>query len=422
MDEGEHEGSSGARRLLDDARRLTTTLVEHVRLAPEVRVVHPAGATRRWLEIVEELSLVIVTEQTAAVRAHVARHPLVAEVADGDRADVALARLTDGGTLRLWFTPAKRSGATQIVATGSPAHVAGLRARAAAAGRDLEAIEGLEGAVYAALGLPWLPPEIRDGDDELTRAAAGERFDDLVTIADITGAVHCHTVYSDGKNTIRQMAEAAGERGLAFLTITDHSKAAHYAGGIDDAKLREQWREIERLQPGTEVRLVRGTEADILADGSLDVPAPALPELELVIASVHTRHKLDQDGMTRRLVTAMRQPFFKVWGHALGRMVLRRDPIDVRFEEVLDAVVEGPAAIEINGDPNRLDLDPVRVRQAHARGVRFVLSSDAHAAGELDYLENAVAMARRARLRPADILNTLPPDEFLAAVRPVSHR
>jgi DNA polymerase (family 10) len=272
--------------------------------------------------------------------------------------------------------------------------------------------------VYAALGLPWLPPEIRDGDDELARAAGGESFADLITLADVRGAVHCHTTYSDGRASIEQMALAAHERGLAYLTITDHSVSAHYAGGLDAAGLRAQWLELAEVQARTPLRLLRGTESDILADGSLDYDAGLLGELDVVIASVHHRHQLDEDGMTRRLVAAMRQPVFKIWGHALGRLVLRRDPIACRFDEVLDAIVDGPAAIELNGDPHRLDLDPVRARAAHARGVRFVLSSDAHSTRELDNLEWAVAMARRARLRPRDVLNTLPPDEFAAAVRP----
>lgn len=413
---GRHQ--RGVRHLLLDARRLTATLVDYLALAPDAVAVHGAGATRRWHEIIDELVVVVATRQPAALREHLARHPLVVEVADGPDPGVYITHLADGGLGKVYLAPPERLGAVLIIATGSEAHVAGLRVRAAAAGRDLATLEGEEAAVYAALGLPWLPPEIRDGDDELVLAAAGERFDDLLTLADVTGAVHCHTTYSDGKHSIAQMAHAAEERGLAFLTITDHSSSAHYAGGLDDGRLREQWAEIAVAQAASPVRLLRGTESDILADGSLDFAAETLGQLDLVIASVHNRHKLDEDGMTHRLVTAMRQPLFKIWGHALGRLVMRREPIACRFDEILDAIADSPAAIELNGDPRRLDLDPVRARQAKARGVRFVVSSDAHSARELDNLEYAVAMARRARLRPADVLNTLPPDEFLAAVRP----
>src|SRR5262249_1359405 len=157
-------------------------------------------------------------------------------------------------------------------------------------------------------------------------------------------------------------AQAACEHGFQAITITDHSAAASYASGLDLAQLRAQHDEIATLEP--ECRILHGTEADILADGQLDVPAEIIPELDGIIASVHQRFKLDVDGMTNRLVTAMRQPYFKIWGHALGRLVLRRDPIGVRLDDVLDAVAESRAAIEINGDPYRLDLDPVNARKA----------------------------------------------------------
>jgi len=405
------------RMALADARPHGERLAAYLAGDPAAEAVHVCGDVRRWLEVVERLAIVVATRTPAAIRERLRRHPLVVELTDRDEGGV-LAHLADGVPCELHLAAPERLGAAQLIATGAPGHVAGLRARAAEAGRDLAAIPGDEAAVYAALGLPWLPPEIRDGDDELTRAAAGEHFDDLITVADVRGAVHCHTTHSDGRHSIEQMARAAADRGLAYLTITDHSASAHYAGGLDPDGLRAQWAEIAEVQGRVPVRLLRGTESDILADGSLDYTAAVLGELDVVIASVHNRHKLDEDAMTRRLVAAMRQPVFKIWGHALGRMVLRRDPIACRFDEVLDAVVDGPAAIELNGDPHRLDLDPVRARAARARGVKFVVATDAHSTRELDNLEWAVAMARRARLRPADVLNTLPPDEFARVVRP----
>jgi DNA polymerase (family 10) len=166
------------------------------------------------------------------------------------------------------------------------------------------------------------------------------------------------------------------------------------------------------------VRILRGTEADILADGAIDVPPELLGELDLVIASVHQRYKLDEAQATARLVTAMRQPFFKIWGHALGRLVLKRDPIAVRLDEVLDAAAESRVAIELNGDPYRLDLAPEHARGAAARGIPFVVSSDAHSTRGLGAVRWAVAMARRARLRKASVLNTLPPDELAARIKP----
>lgn len=400
------------RRLLLDARRLSRGLADYLRGAADARTVEVAGATRRWLEIVDELVVVVATDAPDAIRAHLRRYPLAVGVTD--LPDAIAFHLADGGRARVVLTPPARLGAALVAATGSDAHVALLRARALAAGRDLAAIEGDERAVYAALGVPFVPPECRDGDDEL-----GQRFDNLVTLGDVTGAVHCHTTHSDGKHTIAQMAEAAAARQLGFLTITDHSASAFYANGLDGERLRAQWAELAEVQATTPVRLVRGVEADILADGALDVPPGLAGELEVVIASVHVRHKLDEDAMTARLVAAMRQPVFKIWGHALGRLVLRRDPIALRFDEVLDAIADSPAAIELNGDPRRLDLDPVRARAAAARGIRFVVSSDAHSTRGLDDVEYAVHLARRARLRACDVLNTRPAEEFLAAVRPL---
>lgn len=407
--------------LLIEARRLSQMLADYVRACGAAREVHVAGDTRRWMEMVDELVLVVATTTPAAIAEHVRRYPMALEVVEvlddarGEGGPRALqVRLTQGARARIVLAAPARVGVAVIVATGSAAHVDALATHARAGGRELNAIDGDEAAVYATLGVPFVPPEVRDGEGEVGRA-----WGDLVTLADVRGAVHCHTDYSDGRHTVAQMTGAAASRGLGFITITDHSRSAYYANGLDDDRLRAQWDEIAEVQRGAKVRLLRGVEADILADGALDVSDEALRELDVVIASIHNRHKLDEAAMTRRLVAALRAPVFKIWGHAMGRMLPRRPPIAVRFDEVLDAIEGSDVAIEINGDPHRLDMDPVRARQAAARGARFVLSSDAHSTRGLDDVELAVAMARRARLRPAQILNTLPADEFARLVRPV---
>ena len=305
-----------------------------------------------------------------------------------------------------------------IRATGSAEHVALLEQRARERGMDMTKLEAQDELhVYRALGLPYMPPEVRDGTDEVSAALAGDDFSDLITLDDLTTATHCHTTYSDGKNTVAEMVRAAAEQGFEAITITDHSAAASYAGGLDLAKLQEQAAEIAGLVD-PEARVLRGTEADILADGQIDVPAELVGELDVIIASVHQRFQLDEDGMTNRIVTAMRQPFFKIWGHPFGRLVLRRDPIKLRFADVLDAAAESRCAMEINGDPHRLDLDPAHAREAASRGIKFFLSSDAHSARALVMTKYAVAMARRARIRRSQVLNALPPDELAAIVRP----
>jgi DNA polymerase (family 10) len=401
--------------LLEVARELSVSLAAHVRASPAALDVMIAGAPRRWIEVVDTLALAVATDDEAAVRTRLATHPLVVSLNERG-AGVAIARLASGVLCELHTAPPARFGAAAIRATGSEAHVASL-------GVDLDTVAGAdEAAVYAAIGLPWIPPEVRDGTDELAAARAGDDFADLIALEDLTTVVHCHTVYSDGKHTVAEMARAAAKRGLAAITITDHSPTAHYAGGLTIERLHEQWAEIEEVQRTAEVQILRGTESDIRKDGTLDYPDDVLAEMDIVIASIHNRYKLDEDGMTARIVRAMREPLFKIWGHALGRLVLSRPPIDVRFDEILDAICDSPAAIEINGDPKRLDLEPSRARRARDRGVRFVLGADAHSTRQIEYLENAVGIARRARIRKADVLNALPPDEFAKAVRPAAKR
>jgi DNA polymerase (family 10) len=230
--------------------------------------------------------------------------------------------------------------------------------------------------------------------------------------------VHCHTTWSDGKNSILEMARAAEAMGMEYLTITDHSPTAHYAGGLPLDRLQRQWDELAKVQERVRIRLLRGTESDILADGALDYPPTILERFDVIIASIHSRLKMDEEAMTRRLVGAMRQPVFKIWGHALGRLILSRDPIACRVEEVLDAVAESRAAIEINGDPYRLDLAPEWVRLARRRGIRFVISSDAHSIRGLQNIRYGVQAARRGWLRRGEVLNALDAESFLRAVRP----
>ncbi len=394
----------GTRALHVDAEDHARSLAAHLRAEPAALRVEIAGPVRRWLEIVEHLAFAIATDHPDRVVEHVRTYAMATGVEHGN--DKITARLADGMACEIYLAPLAEFGWALIRATGSPAHVADLEARGAG-----QVIGAEESEVYRALGVPFVPPEVRDGDGEL-----GTDWSGLVEVGDITTASHCHTTYSDGKHTIAQMAQAAADRGFQAITITDHSAAASYAGGLDADKLRAQTAEIRAMT--APIRILRGTEADILADGTIDVPPDQVKGLDLVIASIHQRYKLDEDGMTNRVVTAMRQPFFKIWGHALGRLVLRRDPIKVRIDEIFDAISESRAAIEINGDPHRLDLDPENARHAAERGIPFILSMDAHSTANLEYVRWAVAMARRARIRKRQVLNTLPPDELAAAIAP----
>jgi DNA polymerase (family 10) len=275
-----------------------------------------------------------------------------------------------------------------------------------------------EASLYERLDLPFIPPELREDAGEVEAAAAGRLPAELVRLEDIRGAVHCHTVWSDGRHSVVEMTRAADAMGLGYLTITDHSKSATYAHGLDTDRLRRQWDEIARVQEQVAVRLLRGTESDILRDGSLDFPDSVLRRLDVIIASVHNRHGLDADQMTHRLVRAARHPLCKIWGHPLGRYVLCRPPFACHMDQVLDAIAESRAIIEVNGDPHRLDLAPPHIRAAKRRGIRFVVSADAHSTTGIRNLRWGVDLARRGWLTRDDVLNTLDVNDFTAAVRP----
>ena len=412
--------SEQTRVLLLDAEGSALSLAHHLRADPAAITVEICGPVRRFCEVVDHLAYAIATRAPDAIIERLAGFGLVTSI-DRERTAAqapVIAYLAGGLRAELYMTSPAKLGWAQVRATGSTEHLALLETRARDRGMDLGILEAADEAhVYKALGLPWIPPEVRDGTDEVAAAIAGDQFTDLITLDDLTTATHCHTTYSDGRNSVAEMVRAAAELGFEAITITDHSAAASYASGLTLDSLRAQAAEIAALEQ-PEARVLRGTEADILADGAIDVPAELIGELDVIIASVHQRFQLDEDGMTNRLVAAMRQPFFKIWGHALGRLVLRRDPIKVRLDEVLDAAAESQAAIEINGDPHRLDLDPVNARKASARGLKFVLSSDAHSVKGLGMVKYAVAMARRARIRRSQVLNALPPDELAAVIRP----
>lgn len=408
---------------LAEAERQGDALVAHLRRHPSIARVELAGAFRRRVETIDRLDVVVASTDSDAVLGHAQRAPgVVAAAVEADDPERLVLRSAGGLHAHLRVTRPADFAAAWIDATGTVEHVAALARRAAEHGLALDA-RGLrkgsrrvatstEAALYARLGLPCVPPELRDD------AAADAPPDDLLRPEDVQGAVHCHTVDSDGKHTIEAMAQAAEALGFRYLTITDHSPSATYAHGLDVDRLRRQWDEIARVQARVGIRLLRGIESDILRDGALDLPDAVLRRLDVVVASIHNRHGMDADAMTRRLVRAIRHPVFKIWGHALGRYVLSRPPFACRMDEVLDAVAESRAAIEVNGDPNRLDLEPHWIREASRRGIRFVVSSDAHSTTGLRNVRWGVDMARRGRLRRRDVLNALGPDEFAAAVRP----
>lgn len=350
--------------------------------APNANV-NVTGQIRRQVEVIDEIALLVAQENdhSDTALASFASYPMVTQV-ESRLADRLTARLADGVRVVVHTVPRESFGLAMMRTTGPIEHVEAIESRAAKCGVDLSRAPSEE-ALYASLGLAYLPPETRELPDAVTTAHAASIRQDrvrVVEVAEIRGAVHCHTTDSDGRDSLEAMARGAAEFGFSYLTITDHSPAAHYANGLDLDRLKRQWDDIERVRElGLGLTLFRGTESDILADGALDYPPAILEQLDVVIASIHARHRLDRHAMTERLVRAMRAPVFKIWGHPLGRLLLRRDPIDCDIEHVLDvAAEEGTVAIEINGDPHRLDLEPRWIRAAKERGLKFVVSSDAH--------------------------------------------
>ncbi len=391
---------------------------------------HLAGALRRGEETVRALELVVLGDAKAALQRIAALRQVLRVEPDAAlaRPDIAVARLSEGLCLELHPAQSANLGNALVLATGNGAHLQALAARAesrgfALAGWPRQAAHaaprafGSEADLYGALGVACVPPELRTGSGELDRGARGD-FSDLLTVEDVKGLVHCHTTYSDGRNTIAEMALAAHELGMKYITITDHSPSAHYAGGVSLDRLKQQWDEIAAAQELVPIRILRGTESDILADGSLDYPDSVLERFEVVIASIHARHRMDARAMTERLRRALSLPIFKIWGHALGRILNHREPIACDVPAVLDALAGSRGAIELNADPHRLDLPPSWIAAARARRIPFVVSVDAHSTGGFGVLRYGITMARRGGLRRSDVLNTHSAEEFAALVRP----
>lgn len=396
--------------LLTEAQELGELLESALRpVAPGATM---AGTLRRGHELVRELDLVVPATELEPTLQQLSTLRRVLRV----DAQQLSAQLTDGVPLRLHPAAKGNFGGALLAATGSNAHVERVRALAAERGVELRACAS-EADLYRALGTAFVPPELREDGSELEDAASAD-FGELVQSSDLRGAVHCHSTWSDGKNSVLELARAAEELGLRYITISDHSPHAHYARGLSLDGLRQQWQEIEAAQRAVSIRILRGLEADILIDGQLDVPPEMLAQLDVVIASIHARHRLDRRQMTERLVRALSLPVFKIWGHPLGRILLHREPIDCDVPAVLDALAASRGAIEINADPHRLDLPPAWLPAARARKIPFVISVDAHSLRGLAVARHGVLMARRGGVRRQEVLNTLSADEFQRRVKP----
>jgi len=428
---------STGRFLIHTAEAAALGLAEHIKKGGKaVDSVTPAGSLRRGKETVGDLDLLVTLADGFTSQKHVdalAEHILKfldidQKLAHGE--NKVSFTLTNGLQVDVRLLEKENFGAALLYFTGSKEHNVALRGRANDMGLTLNeyALATLKGEkpvagrteeeIYAKLKLDYIPPELRENTGEIL-AAEQHKLPHLLTLKDIKGDLQMHSTASDGKNSIEEMAEAARKLGHEYIAITDHSKAVTVANGLDEKRAAALIKKIHGLgEKELGIRVLAGAEVDILKDGELDYSDGLLAQLDVVVCSVHSYMNLDRAAMTDRLLGAIENPYTQIIGHPTGRLLLRRDPFDYDMEKVLDACAKHGVAMECNSYPDRLDLKDVYLRTCKERGVKVVISTDAHTTTNLSFIRYGVTTARRGWLEKKNVINTLPCDEFLAVLRP----
>jgi DNA polymerase (family 10) len=419
--------SAGDRILLSRASRLVEPIIAAIRAHPKVIRAEVCGSLRRRRETIGDLDILASAKDPAPVLDHFVKLPEVAAVlAHGSTK--ASVRLLDGVQCDLRGVEDSQFPFALHYFTGSKSHNIAIRRRAIERGYSLNeyGLVGDDGSVacrdeadlFAALGLAEIPPELREDTGEIEAAEKGT-LPTLLTLEDLTGTFHCHTDWSDGAATLEEMAEAARAGGLHYLGIADHSKSAGYAGGLTAERVREQWVAIDDLNEKYrgKFRLFKGTECDILTDGSLDFPDELLEGFDYVVASVHSVFGMPRAEMTERIIRAVSHPKVTMLGHPTGRLLLARDAYAVDLDAVIEAAARAGTMIEINASPHRLDLDALHCRRAREKGVTIVINPDAHSTGGLADLQYGVSVARRGWLGRKDVFNTRSVKQIDAALK-----
>lgn len=401
-------------------------LLRQGRQAPGVARLELAGGVRRALEVERELVLVAAADSPEAASQALRRLPAWAGLTETEPGGFRLL-LPQGMEARLHIVPPEIFGAALLAETGSEAHWRELTDRAQSLGLTLTE-RGLfaggiplpsreETEIYRALELDFIPPELREGEGEIAAAAAGA-LPRLLTLEDIRGCFHVHSHFSDGVNSLPELAAAARERGWEYLGLTDHSQSAYYAGGLTPPELARQQEEVAACRRAfPEVTLFWGIESDILGDGSLDYPPEILAGFDFVIASVHSQFGLKKEDMTRRLLRALENPYTTMLGHPTGRLLLAREGYELDLEAVLECAAAQGVIMELNASPYRLDLDWRRHRRARELGLLLSINPDAHSLEGLDEVLYGVMAARKGWLTPAEVLNTRPASEVAEIFR-----
>ncbi|MFN7869220.1 MAG: DNA polymerase/3'-5' exonuclease PolX [Planctomyces sp.] len=418
--------ASASRFSIADARAAVETIVADLRQLPAVVRCEAAGSCRRRRETCGDLDVLAICSDPAPPMDRLAAHPLVASVLQRGETKQRV-RLVSGIELDLRVVPEESFGAAMQYFTGSKEHNVVLRQRAKDLGlkineygvfRGDEAVAGrTEEDVYAAVGLPWIPPELRENRREFEWADR-RQLPELIQQADILGDLHMHTTASDGAGTIAEMAAAAKARGLQYIAITDHSKRVSMANGLDADRLRKHWAEIRRIREQISgIQILCGIECDILEDATMDLPDDVLAEADWVVAVLHYGLRQPREQIMQRLLNAIRNPHVDAIGHCTGRMIGRREGADVNFADLLKAAADHQVMLEINAHPSRLDLDDVHAAAARDHGIPIVISTDSHSVNGFDVLQYGVDQARRAGLTAKDVANTRPLPEFLKLLK-----
>ncbi|HUK24360.1 MAG TPA: DNA polymerase/3'-5' exonuclease PolX [Terriglobales bacterium] len=422
------------RFLLDTAETEARKITAHLATFPGIEKVTPAGSLRRGRETVGDLDI-LVTGKACCDEAerqklidHIIKLPGLMEIiARGD--NKVSFRLRGGMQVDVRLLPPESFGAAMQYFTGSKAHNVALRQRALKMGYTLseyslakldteKPVAGkTEEEIYSRLKLDYIPPEMRENQGELDAAAAHE-LPSLITLDDLQGDVHMHTVETDGRNSIEEMAEAARARGYQYMAITDHSKNLAFANGLDDKRAVEHIARIRKANAQIEgIRIFAGVEVDILADGALDLSDSVLEQMDIVIASVHSHFNQSPQEMTGRLLKAVENPNTSLLGHPTGRLLLRRDAYQFDMDAILRAAAKHKVAMELNAYPDRLDLCDRHLRLARQHGVKIVINTDSHHISHLEKIRFGILQARRAWLTKDDVLNTLPAVKFAKAMK-----
>jgi len=396
------------RKLYPHAIVEANAILAAVRSHPDVERAEIAGSLRRRREVVADVDIVAACAGDPSAVAQSFTRVAGVRASEGDGASVVI-RFVDGTKLDLMCVPRDEFALAWFGATGTREHVEAVARRVRGRVKGADEVD-----VYRAAGLDWIPPELRENQGEVESAAV-HALPRLVELADLRGVLHCHTTYSDGKAPVTDMAAAARALGWSYLGISDHSEAAFYASGVERDRMVEQHQEIDRLNATLDgFRVLKGVEADILADGRLDYDADFLGRFDYVIASIHSRFKMDGNAMTARVLRAMDDPHMTILAHPTGRLLLSREPYALDVDAVLEKAAAVGVAIEVNADPHRMDLDWHYLKRAKELGVTIEIGPDAHSRGGLEWTELGVAMARKGWMEASNILNARSADDVIA--------